>query len=44
MKGRAKGAQTVTVSKNEILTGLNKPEEFLLAIVEVDAPTPTRST
>ena len=36
MKGRAKGAKTVTVSKNEILTGLNKPEEFLLAIVEVD--------
>ena len=36
VKGRAKGAQTVTVSKNEILTGLNKPEEFLLAIVEVD--------
>ena len=36
VKGRTKGAQTVTVSKNEILTGLNKPEEFLLAIVEVD--------
>ena len=36
VKGRVKGAQTVTVSKNEILTGLNKPEEFLLAIVEVD--------
>ena len=36
VKGRAKGAPTVTVSKNEILTGLNKPEEFLLAIVEVD--------
>ena len=36
VKGRAKDAQTVTVSKNEILTGLNKPEEFLLAIVEVD--------
>lgn len=36
VKGRAKGATTVTVSKNEILTGLNKPEEFILAIVEVD--------
>lgn len=36
VKGRAKGATTVTVSKNEILTALNKPEEFLLAIVEVD--------
>lgn len=36
VKGRAKGAITVTVSKNEILTALNKPEEFILAIVEVD--------
>ncbi len=36
VKGRAKGAATVTVSKNEILTGLNRPEEFILAIVEVD--------
>ena len=38
VKGRAKGATTVTVSKNEILTGLNKPEEFILALVEVDGP------
>ena len=36
VKGRAKGADTVTVTKNEILTGLNKPEDFILAIVEVD--------
>lgn len=36
VKGRAKGAETVTVSKNEILTALNKPEEFILAVVEVD--------
>lgn len=36
VKGRTKGATTVTVSKNEILTALNKPEEFILAIVEVD--------
>lgn len=36
VKGRAKGATTVTVSKNEILTGLNRPDEFILAIVEVD--------
>lgn len=36
VKGRVKGATTVTVSKNEILTGLNRPEEFILAIVEVD--------
>jgi hypothetical protein len=26
----------VTVTKNEILTGLNKPDEFILAIVLVD--------
>lgn len=36
VKGRAKGATTVTVSKNEILTALNKQDEFILAIVEVD--------
>jgi hypothetical protein len=36
VKGRAKGATTVTVSKNEILTALNKPDEFILAISEVD--------
>ncbi len=36
VKGRRKGATTVTVSKNEILTALNKPDEFILAIVEVD--------
>lgn len=39
VKGRAKGATTVTVSKNEILTGLNKPEKFILAVVEVDGST-----
>lgn len=37
VKGRVIGATTVTVSKNEILTGLNRPEEFILAIVEVDS-------
>ena len=36
VKGRVKGAETVTVTKNEILTALNKPEQFILAIVEVD--------
>ena len=35
VKGRVEGATTVTVSKNEILAGLNKPEDFILAIVEV---------
>ncbi|MDR3600343.1 MAG: helicase-related protein [Desulfosporosinus sp.] len=36
VKGRAKGSTSVTVTKNEILTALNKPDEFILAIVEVD--------
>jgi SNF2 family DNA or RNA helicase len=36
VKGRAKGADTVTVTKNEILTAFNKPDEYILAIVEVD--------
>ena len=36
VKGRQKGAATVTVTKNEMLTALNRPEEYILAIVEVD--------
>jgi len=36
VKGRAAGAKTVTISKNEVLTALNKPEDFILALVEVD--------
>lgn len=36
VKGRQADATTVTVSKNEILTALNKPDEFILAIVLVD--------
>ncbi|NLX95051.1 MAG: DUF3883 domain-containing protein, partial [Rhodopirellula sp.] len=39
VKGRVAGAKTVTVTKNEILTALNKPEEFILAIVELDGET-----
>jgi len=34
VKGRVSGAATVTVTKNEILYSLNKPEDFILAIVE----------
>jgi SNF2 family DNA or RNA helicase len=36
VKGRAKGATTVTVTVNEIRAALNSPDEFILAIVEVD--------
>jgi hypothetical protein len=34
VKGRDTDAQTITVTKNEILYSLNKPEDFILAIVE----------
>ena len=34
VKGRVAGAETVTVTKNEILYSLNKPENFILALVE----------
>ena len=36
VKGRAKGQSTITVSRNEILYGLNQAEQFILAIVIVD--------
>ena len=35
VKGRILGAPTVTVSRNEILTALNEPDHFVLALVEV---------
>jgi hypothetical protein len=42
VKGRVAWAQTVTVTKNEILTALNKPDDFILAVVlaDGDAATP----
>ncbi len=36
VKGRRAGADTVTVTHNEILAALNSPEQFILAIVEVE--------
>lgn len=36
VKGRAKGQSTVTVTRNEILYGLNQAEKFILAVVLVD--------
>ena len=36
VKGRAKGQTTITVSRNEIIYGLNQSEQFILAIVIVD--------
>ena len=34
VKGRISGADTVTVTRNEILYSLNKPHDFILALVE----------
>ena len=38
VKGRIEGAETVTVTRSEIGVGRNKPDDFILALVEV----PTR--
>ncbi len=34
VKGRVSGAPTITVTRNEVLYSLNKPDDFILAIVE----------
>ncbi len=34
VKGRVSGAATITVTKNEILYSLNKPDDYILAVVE----------
>ena len=34
VKGRVAGADSITVTRNEILYSLNKPDDFILAIVE----------
>ncbi len=36
VKGRAKGQSTITVSRNEIIYGLNQSDKFMLAVVIVD--------
>jgi superfamily II DNA or RNA helicase len=41
VKGRVVGAQTMTITKNEILTALNKPDHFILAVVLVDGQAAT---
>jgi hypothetical protein len=35
VKGRVAGADVFTITKNELLTSLNKPDHFILALVEV---------
>ncbi len=37
VKGRLAGAETTTMTKNEILTAVNKPDEFFLALVFIGA-------
>ena len=39
VKGKSPNAPTVTVSKTQIFTAFNKPDSFILAIVEVDGDT-----
>ena len=36
VKGRVTDAETITVTRNEILYSLNKPDDFILAIVAFD--------
>ena len=35
VKGRVDGADTVTITRQEIVTSLHEPEKFILAVVEV---------
>ncbi|MFP4552099.1 MAG: DUF3883 domain-containing protein, partial [Spirochaetales bacterium] len=37
VKGRAADAESVTVTRNEILYSLNKPDDFILALVRFDS-------
>jgi len=36
VKGRAAGADTVTITRNELLTALNCPDNFILAVVLIE--------
>lgn len=36
VKGRVRGADTVTITRQEVITSLHEPEKFILAVVEVD--------
>ena len=36
VKGRVAGADTIVVTRNEVLCALNRPDTFILAIVELD--------
>ena len=36
VKGRAGGADTVMITRQEVITSLHEPEKFILALVEVN--------
>lgn len=36
VKGRAEGADSVTVTRNEIVTAINSPDNYILALVEIE--------
>ena len=36
VRGRRAGADTVTVTRNEVLTAINSPDQYILALVEVE--------
>ena len=40
VKGKTTDATTVTVSKTQIFTSFNKPDDFILAIVEIEDDIP----
>ncbi len=42
VKGRQSDADTITVTRNEILTALNKPDDYILALVVFDDGQPPR--
>ena len=39
VKGRIAGATNVTITKNEIITALNQPEQYILALVKISPET-----
>ena len=43
VKGRVEGARTVTVTRNEMLSSFNSPEQWILALVEVRDGVPPES-
>lgn len=37
MKGRIDGADTLMITRQEVITSLHEPDKFILAIVQVDS-------